>query len=114
MDFYLETEEKKIYVEVKGVTLEEDGVVLFPDAPTQRGVRHLEELEKWMGQGRESVLLLVIQMKGVRYFTPNRKTHPAFADALTEAVRNGVEVLAVNCLVREDELRIHQPIPVRL
>jgi len=112
MDFYLETEEKKIYVEVKGVTLEEDGVVLFPDAPTQRGVRHLEELEKWMGQGRESVLLLVIQMKGVRYFMPNRKTHPAFADALVKAREAGVQIMAYDCRVTKDSMTLDEQVPV--
>ena len=114
MDFYLETKERKIYLEVKGVTLEEKGVVLFPDAPTQRGIRHLEELEKWVGPGREAVLLLVIQMKNVRYFTPNRKTHPAFGDALKKAQEAGVRIMAYDCCVTPDSMALDASVPILL
>lgn len=112
MDFYLEAANKKIYVEVKGVTLEENGVALFPDAPTQRGIRHLQELEKWVGDGREAALLLVIQMKGVRYFTANRKTHPAFADALFHAHQAGVRIMAYDCSVTKDTLNLADPVDI--
>ena len=84
LDFYWEAGEKRGFVEVKGVTLEENGIVLFPDAPTQRGTKHLRELEKCAAAGYGAAVLLVVQMGGVSYFTPNWKTDPAFADALAQ------------------------------
>ena len=84
-DLYVEAGERKIFIEVKGVTLEEDGVCLFPDAPSERAVKHLEELTKAVKDGYEAYVFFVIQMKDVRYFTPNRATHPEFADALAKA-----------------------------
>ena len=85
LDFYLEQGDKKTFVEVKGVTLEENGIALFPDAPTERGVKHLKELENCVKAGYGAALLFVIQMQGVSRFMPNRKTHPAFAEALLHA-----------------------------
>ena len=113
-DFYLETENEKILLEVKGVTLEKDGVVLFPDAPTERGIKHLEGLSKALHEGFHSVIFFVIQMEGVKYFTPNRETHPAFATALQKAAQAGVEVLAYDCHVEEDGFEIRQRVEVIL
>lgn len=113
-DFYLETEERRIFVEVKGVTLEEDGVVLFPDAPTQRGIKHLRELTEAVRQGYEAYVFFVIQMEDCRYFTPNRATHPAFALALEEAEQSGVRLCAFNCRVRENQLSLKDPVPILL
>lgn len=111
-DFYLEANEKRIFVEVKGVTLEEDGVVKFPDAPTERGVKHLTELEKAIELGYEAYVIFVIQMEKCKYFTPNEKTHPAFANALKKAKESGVNILAYSCNVTEGSLSIHSPIKV--
>lgn len=113
-DFYVETGEEKIFIEVKGVTLEQENVVLFPDAPSERAVKHVNELAEAVKDGYRAYVLLVIQMKGVKYFTPNRDTHPAFAKALKDAREAGVEVLAYDCLVEPDSMVIHAPVPVRL
>lgn len=102
------------FMEVKGVTLEKDGVALFPDAPTERGVKHLQELIKAVKDGYQAAALFVIQMKGISAFTPNTATHPEFAAALSEAARNGVHVWAYDCLVTEDSLKIDRPIDVLL
>jgi len=114
LDFYLEQGEKGTYVEVKGVTLEEDGRALFPDAPTERGIRHLHELENCLRAGFGAAVLFVIQMKGVRSFSPNEKTHPAFARALRRAQAAGVAVLAWDCRVTPDSMTLDAPVPVRL
>lgn len=106
--------EATAYLEVKGVTLEEDGIVRFPDAPTLRGVKHLEELEKAVAAGHRAYILFVIQMEGMKRFEPNDATHPQFGDALRQAKAAGVEVLAVDCLVRPDELVLHRPVEVCL
>lgn len=113
-DFYVETESEKIFIEVKGVTLEREDVVLFPDAPSQRAVKHVRELAEAVKKGYKAYILLVVQMKGVKYFTPNRDTHPEFADALVEAEREGVEILAYDCEVTKDSMGIHKPVPVKL
>ena len=113
-DFYWESSEKRGFVEVKGVTLEEDGVVLFPDAPTQRGVKHLEELMAAKAAGYEATVCFVVQMSGVQCFRPNDRTHPEFGEALRRAVQAGVEVLAVDCTVERDRLEIRQPVPIIL
>ena len=84
-DFYVEAVERKIFIEVKGVTLKEDGVVLFPDAPTERGVKHLNELARCIREGYEAQVVFVVQMSDIRYFTPNNITHPAFGKALNAA-----------------------------
>ena len=113
-DFYLECNKRKIFIEVKGVTLEDDGVVLFPDAPTERGVKHVHELIQCHGEGCETYILFVVQMERARYFTPNRKTHPQFADALYEAKQAGVELLAYMCTVSPDEMKMDKPLEIKL
>lgn len=105
-DIYLETETDKIFVEVKGVTLEKDGTALFPDAPTERGVKHLKELQKAVADGYKAFVLFVIQMDDILHFEPNRITHPEFAEELKNAQKNGVTVLAYNCTVTPDEIKI--------
>jgi len=113
-DFYVETESEKIFIEVKGVTLENESVVSFPDAPSQRAVKHVEELIKAKQDGFRAFVIFVIQMKNVSYFTPNAVTHEAFAKALKEAARAGVEILAYDCEVTADSLQIRRSVPVYL
>lgn len=113
-DFYLEAGEKKIFMEVKGVTLEQDNVVLFPDAPSERALKHVEELIRARQEGYEVYVLFVVQMQGAAYFTPNRKTQPAFADALQKAEEAGVHILAYDCLVEPGSMEIHEPVKVLL
>lgn len=113
-DFYIETQEKRIFLEVKGVTLEENGTVRFPDAPTERGVKHIQELMACMEDGYEAVILFVIQMKGIHTFMPNDETHRAFGDMLRKAKEKGVRILAYDCLVTEDSMEIHEAVPVVL
>lgn len=114
-DLYVETgDNRKIFIEIKGVTLEEDGVVRFPDAPSERAVKHLGELMQAVKEGYEAYVFFVIQMKDVRYFTPNRETHPAFCDALKRAHAAGVRVLAYDCVVDSDSITIHKEVPVVL
>ena len=113
-DFYLERDGKPMFLEVKGVTLEENGVCRFPDAPTQRGARHLRELTLAREQGYDAAVLFVIQMAPVRYLTPNDGTDPAFGKALREAAAKGVAVLAVDCVVTPDTMTIGNPVAVHL
>lgn len=113
-DLYVEAGERKILIEVKGVTLEEDGVCRFPDAPSDRAVKHMEELICAHREGYETYVFFVIQMEGVRYFTPNVDTHPAFADALRKAKAAGVKILAYDCSVTPDSIRIRNPVDVVL
>ena len=113
-DIYVESESRKAFIEVKGVTLEEDGIVRFPDAPTARGVKHLEELIRAHEDGYETYLFLVIQMKDVKYFEPNWKTHPEFGNILKRAADAGVKILAYDCVVTEDSIEICDPVPVHL
>ena len=113
-DLYVEYEDKKAFIEVKGVTLEQNGVVRFPDAPSERAVKHLKELEEAAKEGYETYVFFVIQMKGVRYFTPNRIPHPEFADALVHAASSGVHVLAYDCNVTENSIFINEEVPVVL
>ena len=101
-------------VDVKGVTLEEQGVVRFPDAPTERGRKHLRELSRAAREGWYAAVVFVIQMEGVSYFTPHRQMDPAFADALEEAVRCGVAALAYDCTVEPDGLTIRNSVEVVL
>ena len=114
LDFALTPEAGLHLVEVKGVTLEENGVVRFPDAPTERGVKHIHELQRAVREGLGATLFFVIQMHGVDRFSPNDATHPAFGAALREAAAWGVQVYAYDCLVTPDSLTIHQPVPVVL
>lgn len=113
-DLYIESERRKAFIEVKGVTLEEDGVARFPDAPTERGIKHLNELVKCMEDGFEAYVLFVIQMKGIYRFEPNWKTHREFGEALLNASENGVKILAYDCLVTDDSMEISNPVPVYL
>ena len=113
-DFYGEAGEEKFFVEVKGCTLEEDGVVRFPDAPTERGVKHLEELIGAKKEGYKAYVIFVVQMEEALYFTPHEERHPAFAKTLKKAKESGVEVLAYTCQVTPESLEIKVPLEVRL
>jgi len=113
-DFYLETETRKVFVEVKGVTLEEDGVVRFPDAPTQRGVKHLNELMACLEDGYEALVVFIVQMKGVRHFEPNDTMHPEFGEALRRLSERGGKVIAVDCVVTESALEAGERVEVIL
>ena len=113
-DFYMENESRKVFVEVKGVTLIKDGVALFPDAPTTRGVKHITELTECVKEGYEAYVLFVIQTEKVLSFSPNDETHKEFGDALREAEAAGVKIIAVNCNVSTDEMTIDRQIPVML
>ena len=113
-DFYAEAGGRRHFIEVKGVTLEQDGVARFPDAPTERGVKHLEELIRACGEGYESWICFVIQMTDVKWFEPNDTTHRAFGDTLRRAAGAGVHVLAVDCTVTPDSLSVRRPVEVRL
>ena len=114
-DFRLETEEGKvIWVEVKGVTLEENGLARFPDAPTERGVKHIQELQRAAEAGDGAVLFFVVQMEGIQSVQPNDATHPAFGAALRQAAKQGVQVLARGCRVEPSRLEMAEEIPVVL
>lgn len=115
VDFYLETAaERKIFIEVKGVTLEEEGVARFPDAPTLRGIKHMKELEQAVQQGYEAYILFVIQMKGIKWFEPNDRTHLEFGDTLRQVAKNGVGVLAYDCSITKESMELDMPVEVRL
>lgn len=113
-DFYWEAGARRGFTEVKGVTLEENGRARFPDAPTLRGVKHLEELILARKEGYETAVCFVIQMEGMKRFSPNDATHPQFGDALRKADAAGVRVLAMECHVTPDTLEIARPVPVVL
>lgn len=113
-DFYIEDNNRKILLEVKGVTLEQDGIVMFPDAPTERGLKHVNELIGCTKDGYEAYLLFVIQMDKVKYFTPNYGTHPEFGEALKKASQEGVKLLAYDCAVTPDSMEIKSPVCINL
>ena len=113
-DLYIEQGDRKAFVEVKGVTLENDGVASFPDAPTERGIKHINELITAHNDGYETYILFVVQMKGVHTFTPNDETHKAFGDALRHAAESGVKILAYDCRVTPDEMVIDAPVNVEV
>ena len=113
-DFYIEDGERKAFLEVKGVTLEFDGVAYFPDAPTERGIKHINELIKCKNDGYEAYILFVVQMKGVYKLKPNDDTHKAFGDALRNAANSGVNILAVDCNVTPDSIEVDSYINVEL
>lgn len=114
-DFRVEDENGQIgWLEVKGVTLEEDGVVRFPDAPTERGVKHVEELISAVRDGYNGYVLFVIQMPDVSRFEPNDETHQAFGDALRRADKAGVHIMAWNCFVGKDMLTLKEPVKIAL
>lgn len=114
LDFCLETDRGPWLVEVKGVTLEEGGLARFPDAPTERGVKHLRELRRAAEAGLGAALCFVVQMENIRSVAPNDETHPAFGQALREAAEAGVTVLARECAVTPESLEIRDPVPVLL
>ena len=113
-DFSFQKDGKPCFLEVKGVTLEQDGVCAFPDAPTVRGTRHLKELTEAAGQGYGAYVLFVIQMQNIEKFLPNEVTDPAFAQALKEAAAAGVQILAFDCAVTPEEMVIRDPVPIIL
>jgi len=113
-DFAFRQQGRQCFLEVKGVTLEEDGICAFPDAPTERGARHLRELAEAAAQGCGAYVLFVIQMEDVRYLHPNDTTDPAFGKALREAAAAGVRVLAVDCAVTPDSMTVRNFVPVVL
>ena len=113
-DFYCEYGNKKAYIEVKGVTLENDNVVSFPDAPTERGARHVGELIECIKDGFEAYIIFVVQMKDVLYFTPNEDHDPIFTDALRKAKTKGVKILAVDCMVSSDEMVLKDLVEVKV
>lgn len=113
-DLYIEQGERRAFVEVKGVTLEHDGIASFPDAPTERGIKHVNELVAAKNDGYEAYILFVIQMKGVHTFKPNDETHKAFGDALRHAAESGVKILAYDCVVSPDEMVVDAPINIEL
>ncbi len=109
-DFYVEEGERKVFIEVKGVTLENNGVVSFPDAPTERGVKHIKELVSCLEQGFEAYIIFVVQMKGVNKFEPNGEHHKEFADTLNMAREKGVKVLVYDCIVTPESIEIDKRI----
>lgn len=113
-DLYAEAGERRAYLEVKGVTLEVDKQARFPDAPTERGVKHVRELIQCVREGYEAYLLFVIQMAGIESFAPNWDTHSVFGTALQDAQHAGVQILAYDCQVRPDEIVLDRPVPVLL
>ena len=113
-DFFLQMPEGPIFVEVKGVTLEENGVARFPDAPTERGTRHVQHLARLKKKGIGACVLFVIQMERVQLFQPNWRQDPAFSKALWEADKAGVRVLAVRCQVTPSSMQIAGQVPMKL
>lgn len=114
LDFCLETPKGLHLVEVKGVTLEENGYARFPDAPTERGVKHIRELQRAVEEGLDATLFFVVQIEDIHSVAPNDGTHPAFGAALREAVASGVNACAYDCVVTPDSLLIRRPVPVIL
>lgn len=113
-DIFAEYENKKAFIEVKGVTLEKNGTALFPDAPTERGVKHINELICATKEGFDAYIFFVIQMTGIKAFTPNKEMHPEFAEALKRAQQEGVKILAYTCNVAENDIKIDSPVDIIL
>lgn len=113
-DLFIQSPKRKAFLEVKGVTLEEGGIARFPDAPTERGVKHVRELIQCRKDGYEAYLLFVIQMKGIRFFEPNWETHREFGLILKKAEEAGVRILARDCLVKENSMEIQDKVPLFL
>ena len=109
-DFYFETKRQKGFIEVKGVTLEENEVVLFPDAPTERGLKHIYELIEAKKEGYLAYVFFLVQMNDVKYFTPNTKTHKEFGEALTLAKSQGIEIIVYDSLVTKEGIQINKPV----
>ena len=113
-DFYIEKGERRCLVEVKGCTLEFDGECYFPDAPTERGVKHINELIHAASEGYECYIFFVVQMKDVKFLSPNDATHPTFGEALRNAEKSGVHILAYDCRVEPGFMEIADKIPLKL
>lgn len=113
-DFYIESGARKIMIEVKGVTLEDHGAAFFPDAPTERGVKHVQELQQAITNGMEAYLFFIIQMQGVRTVSPNWQTHPAFGEALLQAEKTGLKIMALDCELGEDWIEARDFVEVKL
>ena len=113
-DFSFEKDGKTCFLEVKGVTLENDGVCAFPDAPTERGAKHLRELTRLAAEGYGAYVLFVIQMEGVKYLHPNDLTDKPFGEALRQAKNAGVQILAYDCKIAENTMNIHEKVGVKL
>lgn len=113
-DFYIEGDGKKAFMEVKGVTLEKEGVVRFPDAPSERAIKHIEHLIKASEEGYDTYVMFVVQMNNVKYFQPNEDTHKEFADILRKASEAGVKILAYDCNVTKTGMNIEKPVKVVL
>lgn len=113
-DFFAADGKHKAFLEVKGVTLEENGVAMFPDAPTERGIKHVRELMQCLNDGYEAYILFVIQMKGMKAFRPNDKTHAEFGEVLRKANEAGVNILAMDCIVTADSIEMDKAVPVIL
>ena len=113
-DIMAESPSKKAFVEVKGVTLEKDGVALFPDAPTERGVKHIKELIRASSEGFDTYIMFIIQMENIKSFSPNEETHPEFAAVLREADKAGVKILAYSCKVTENDITVSEPVKIKL
>ena len=113
-DFYAETKNGGMFIEVKGVTLEKENIAMFPDAPTERGVKHINGLIQLLDKDYKAMILFVIQMSGVKYMTPNMETHPQFGEALKRAYDAGVDIRAIDCTVYEGKVFPKEEIPVVL
>ena len=113
-DLFVQDNSRKAFIEVKGVTLENDGMASFPDAPTLRGVKHINELIECVKCGFEAYIIFIIQMKGVHLFTPNYETHPEFGEALKKAQQNGVNVIALDCIVTENAIEADSFINIKI
>ncbi|MBQ8830873.1 MAG: DNA/RNA nuclease SfsA [Oscillospiraceae bacterium] len=113
-DFYAETEAGGMFIEVKGVTLEKENVAMFPDAPTERGVKHINGLIRLLDEGYRAMILFVVQMSDIKYMTPNMETHPKFGETLKKAYNAGVDVRAIDCYVYEGKVFPKDEIPVIL
>lgn len=113
-DFLLKTARDKILVEIKGVTLEEEGVALFPDAPTERGIKHINELIDSLSDGYKAYIFFIIQMKDIKHFSPNVKTHQAFAEALKRAKDKGVKIRALDCYITPNTITANDFVEVKI
>lgn len=113
-DFYFEYQGRKAFAEVKGVTLEQNGIARFPDAPTERGIKHLKGLMNCAIEGYDAYAVFVIQMKGVKRFEANTATHPEFAATLKKAHESGVKLLSYDCIVTPDSLAVNSPVEIKI
>lgn len=113
-DIMAESPSGKAFIEVKGVTLEKDGIALFPDAPTERGVKHIKELIRARSEGFDAYIMFIIQMDSIKSFSPNEKTHPEFASILREADKAGVKILAYSCKITENDITVSEPVKIKL